>query len=163
MATMQYDVKSQYANASGLIIPFRTRLKAFFFGAATSSAGLVGMYDNSSIAGTYARSTTTATVTAPNHGLIAGEWAFIDWSGGTNPTDNFYQVATVTDANTFTVTVTNTGDASGNALVYNNVMVISKVTTANDVYNIIPGEGILAQQGIRIYLENSVTATIYYG
>jgi len=121
------------------------------------------MYDDSAISGTYTRSTTTATVTAQNHGLIVGEYAFIDWSGGTNPTDNFYQVVTVTDANTFTVTVTNTGDASGNALVYNNVMVISKVTTANDVYNIIPGEGILAQQGIRIYLENSVTATIYYG
>ena len=54
MASMQYDVKSQYANASGLIIPYRTRLKAFFFGAAASSAGLVGMYDNFSIAGTYA-------------------------------------------------------------------------------------------------------------
>ena len=163
MASMQYDVKSQYATASGLIIPFRTRLKAFLFGSATTNPGIVGMYDNSAISGTYTRSTTTATVTAQNQGLIVGEYAFIDWSGGTNPTDNFYQVVTVTDDNTFTVTVTNTGDASGNALVYNNVMVISKVTTANDVYNIIPGEGILAQQGIRIYLENSVTATIYYG
>ena len=163
MPSMQYDVKSQYATSSGLIIPFRTRLKAFLFGSATTSPGIVGMYDDSAISGTYTRSTTTATVTAQNHGLIAGEYTFIDWSGGTNPTDNFYQVATVTDANTFTVTVTNSGDASGNALVYNNVMVISKVTTANDVYNIIPGEGILAQQGIRIYLENSVTATIYYG
>jgi hypothetical protein len=160
---MQYDVKSQYATTSGLIIPFRTRLKAFFFGAATTSAGVVGMYDNTSISGTYTRSTTTATVTAPNHGLIVGEWAFIDWSGGTNPTDDFYQVVTVTDANTFTVTVANTGDASGNALVYNDVLVISSVSTGNDVFNIIPGEGILARNGIRIYLESSIPATIYYG
>ena len=160
---MQTDVKSQYADASGLMIPFRTRVKAVFFGVATTTSGLVGLYDNSSISGTYTRSTTTATVTAPNHGLIVGEYAYIDWSGGTNPTDGFYQVATVTDANTFTVTVTNAGDASGNALVYNDVLVISKVTTANDVYNIIPGEGILARNGIRIYLENSITATIYYG
>ena len=163
MPSMQYDVKSQYATSSGLIIPFRTRLKAFLFGSATTSPGIVGMYDDSAISGTYTRATTTATVTAQNHGLIVGEYVFIDWSGGSNPTDNFYQVATVTNDNTFTVTVTNSGDASGNALVYNNVMVISKVTTANDVYNIIPGEGILARQGIRIYLENSVTATIYYG
>lgn len=163
MPSMQYDVKSQYATASGLIIPFRTRLKAFLFGSATTNPGIVGMYDDSAISGTYTRATTTATVTAQNHGLIVGEYVFIDWSGGSNPTDNFYEVATVTNANTFTVTVTNSGDASGNALVYNNVMVISKVTTANDVYNIIPGEGILARQGIRIYLENSVTATIYYG
>ena len=163
MPSMQYDVKSQYATTSGLIIPFRTRLKAFFFGAATTSAGVVGMYDNTSISGTYTRSTTTATVTAPNHGLIVGEWAFIDWSGGTNPTDDFYQVVTVANANTFTVTVANTGDASGNALVYNDVMVISTVSTGNDVFNIIPGEGILARNGIRIYLESSIPATIYYG
>ena len=163
MPSMQYDVKSQYATASGLIIPFRTRLKAFLFGSATTSPGIVGMYDNTSISGTYTRSTTTATVTAPKHGLIVGEYTFIDWSGGSNPTDNFYQVVTVPNENTFTVTVVDTGDASGNALVYNDVLVISKVTTANDVFNIIPGEGLLARAGIRIYLENSVVATIYYG
>ena len=160
---MQTDVRSQYATASGLTVPFRTRLKAFLFGSATTSPGIVGMYDNSAISGTYTRVTTTATVTAQNHGLIVGEYAFIDWSGGTNPADNFYQVVTVADADTFTVTVADAGDASGNALVYNDVLVISKVTTANDVYNIIPGEGILARTGIRIYLENSVTATVYYG
>ena len=73
MPSMQYDVKSQYATASGLIIPFRTRLKAFLFGSATTSPGIVGMYDDSAISGTYTRVTTTATVTAQNHGLIAGE------------------------------------------------------------------------------------------
>lgn len=163
MPSMQYDVKSQYATASGLIIPYRTRLKAFLFGAATGSAATIGMYDNFSIAGTYTRVTTTATVTAQNHGLVVGEWAYIDWSGGTNPTDGFYQVVTVTNANVFTVAVADAGDASGVATVYNDVLVISKVTTANDVFNIIPGEGILARHGIRISIDNSVPATIYYG
>ena len=160
---MQTDVKSQYASASGLMIPFRTRVKAVFFGVATTTSGLVGLYDNSSIAGTYTRSTTTATVTAPDHGLIVGEWAFIDWSGGTNPTDDFYQVVTVADANTFTVTVANSGDPSGIATVYNNVLLMSTVSASNDVFNIIPGEGILARDGVRVYLENSITATVYYG
>ena len=160
---MQYDVKSQYAIASGLVVPFRTRVKAFQFGAATTSAGTVGLYDNFSIAGTYTRSTTTATVTAARHGLIVGDWTFIDWSGGTNPADDFYQVATVANANTFTVAVANTGDASGVATVYNDVLVISTVSTGNDVFNIIPGEGILAQNGIRAFLENSVPLTVYYG
>jgi hypothetical protein len=160
---MQYDVKSQYAIASGLVVPFRTRVKAFQFGAATSSAGTVGLYDNFAIAGTYTRSTTTATVTAARHGLIVGDWTFIDWSGGTNPADDFYQVATVANANTFTVAVANTGDASGVATVYNDVLVISTVSTGNDVFNIIPGEGILAQNGIRAFLENSVPLTVYYG
>ena len=156
---MQYDVKSKYATASGLLIPFRTRVKAFFFGAATSSAGTVGMYDNSSIAGTYARATTTATVTAVKHGLEVGDSVFLDW----DLTDDFYTVATVADANTFTVTVANTGAASGNVTVYNDVLVVTTVSTGNDVFNIIPGEGILAENGVRVYLENSVPATVYYG
>ena len=156
---MQYDVKSKYATASGLLIPFRTRIKAFFFGAATSSAGTVGMYDNSSIAGTYARATTTATVTAVKHGLEVGDSVFLDW----DLTDDFYTVATVADANTFTVTVANTGAASGSVTVYNDVLVITTVSTGNDVFNIIPGEGILAENGVRVYLENSVPATVYYG
>ena len=160
---MQTDVKSQYAITSGLVLPFRTRVKAFFFGAATSSAATVGLYDNTSIAGTYARSTTTATVTAANHGLTVGDWAFIDWSGGTNPADDFYQVTGVTNANVFTVAVPNTGDASGVATVFNDVLAITTVSTGNDVFNIIPGQGILAQNGVRVFLENSVPATIYYG
>jgi len=156
---MQTDVKSKYATASGLLIPFRTRIKAFFFGAATTSAGTVGMYDTFSISGTYARSTTTATVTAVNHQLEVGDSVFLDW----DLTDDFYQVVTVADANTFTVTVANTGAASGDVTVYNDVLVISTVSTGNDVFNIIPGEGILARNGVRIYLESSVPATVYYG
>ena len=156
---MQYDVKSKYATASGLLIPFRTRIKAFFFGAATTNPGTVGMYDNSSIAGTYARVTTTATVTAVKHGLAVGDSVFLDW----DLTDDFYTVATVADANTFTVTVANSGAASGNVTVYNDVLVITTVSATNDVFNIIPGEGILADNGVRIYLENSVPATVYYG
>jgi len=156
---MQTDVKSKYATASGLLIPFRTRIKAFFFGAATTNAGTVGMYDTFSISGTYARSTTTATVTAVNHQLEVGDSVFLDW----DLTDDFYQVVTVADANTFTVTVANTGAASGDVTVYNDVLVISTVSTGNDVFNIIPGEGILARNGVRIYLESSVPATVYYG
>lgn len=156
---MQTDVKSKYATASGLLIPFRTRIKAFFFGAATTNAGTVGMYDTFSIAGTYARSTTTATVTATNHQLEVGDTVFLDW----DLTDDFYQVVTVADANTFTVTVANSGAASGDVTVYNDVLVVSTVSTGNDVFNIIPGEGILARNGVRIYLESSVPATVYYG
>jgi hypothetical protein len=156
---MQTDVKSKYATASGLLIPFRTRIKAFFFGAATTSAGTVGMYDTASIAGTYARSSTTATVTATNHQLEVGDSVFLDW----NLTDDFYTVATVTNANTFTVTVADTGGTSGNVTVYNDVLVVTTVSTGNDVFNIIPGEGVLARNGVRIYLESSVPATVYYG
>jgi hypothetical protein len=117
------------------------------------------MYDDSSITGTYARATTTATVTAVGHGLSVGSSVFLDW----DLADGFYVVATVADANTFTVTVANSGAASGSVTVYNDVLVVSTVTTGNDVYNIIPGQGILAQNGVRVYLENSVPTTVYYG
>jgi hypothetical protein len=156
---MQTDVKSKYATASGVLLPFRTRIKAFFFGASTTNPSTVGMYDTASIAGTYARATTTATVTAVNHQLEVGDTVFLDW----DLTDDFYIVATVTNANTFTVTVADSGAASGSVTVYNNVLVVSTVTTGNDVYNIVPGQGILAPNGVRIYLENSVPATVYYG
>ncbi len=156
---MQSDVKSKFATASGLLLPFRTRVKAFFFGAATTNPGTVGMYDTFSIAGTYARATTTATITAANHELAVGDSVFLDW----DLTDDFYQVATVTNANVFTVTVANSGAASGSVTVFNDVLVISTVSTSNDVYNIIPGQGIVAKNGVRIYLENSVPVTVYYG
>jgi hypothetical protein len=61
------------------------------------------------------------------------------------------------------VTVANSGATSGSVTVYNDVLVITTVSTGNDVFNIIPGEGILAQNGVRVYLENSVPATVYYG
>lgn len=156
---MQTDVKSKFATGSGLLLPFRTRVKAFFFGAATTTAATVGMYDTFSIAGAYARVTTVATITAANHELAVGDSVFLDW----DLTDDFYQVATVTSANVFTVTVANSGAASGSVTVFNDVLVISTVSTGNDVYNIIPGEGIVAKNGVRIYLENSVPATVYYG
>jgi hypothetical protein len=156
---MQSDVKSKFATVSGVLLPFRTRIKAFFFGAATTNPGTVGMYDTFSIAGTYARATTTATITAANHELAVGDSVFLDW----DLTDDFYQVATVTNANVFTVTVANSGAASGSVTVFNDVLVISTVSTGNDVYNIIPGQGIVAKNGVRIYLENSVPATVYYG
>jgi hypothetical protein len=61
---------------------------------------------NSDLAGTYSRSSTTVTITVTSHGLIAGNLVFIDYTVGvgTVAPDGLYQVASVTDANTFTVT-----------------------------------------------------------
>jgi hypothetical protein len=71
---MQFDVKSIHAAVSGLMVGYRTRLKGavvFPFSAATGYSTFV---DNTSVSGTYARSTTTATITAVNHGLSTGQW-----------------------------------------------------------------------------------------
>jgi len=157
--SMQYDVKSQHGGASGLMVPYRTRLKGavvFPFAGSTEYTVLV---DNISISGTYARATTTATITAINHGLKAGDWVYLDW----DLTDNPYQVQTAATANTFTVTVADSGAASGNVTVYNDVLL--QLDASNQTaYNVnIPGEGILAHYGIRLFLGANTHITVFYG
>ena len=155
---MQYDVKSIHAAVSDLMVGYRTRLKGaviFPFSAATGYSTFV---DNTSVSGTYARTTTTATVTAANHGLSTGQWAYLDWDLADNP----YQV-TVTDANTFTVTVANSGAASGNVTVWNRVLLQADASNATAYSIVIPGEGILAENGIRVFLASDVHATAFYG
>ena len=156
---MQTDVKSQHGGVSGLMVPYRTRLKGavvFPFAGATEYTVLV---DNISISGTYARATTTATITATNHGLKAGDWVYLDWG----LTDNPYQVQTAANANTFTVTVADSGAASGNVTVYNDVLL--QLDSSNQTaYNVaIPGEGVLAHYGIRLFLGANTHITVFYG
>ena len=156
---MQTDVKSQHGGVSGLMVPYRTRLKGavvFPFAGATEYTVLV---DNISISGTYARATTTATITAANHGLKAGDWVYLDWG----LTDNPYQVQTAANANTFTVTVADSGAASGNVTVYNDVLL--QLDSSNQTaYNVnIPGQGVIAHYGIRLFLGANTHITVFYG
>ena len=156
--TMQADVKSQHAAVSGLVVGYRTRLKGaviFPFSAATGYSSFV---DDISIAGTYARTTTTATITSANHGLTTGQWVYLDW----DLTDNPYQV-TVTGANTFTVTVPNSGAASGNVTVWTTMLLQADASNATAFSITVPGQGILAQNGIRAFLATDIHATVFYG
>ena len=156
---MQYDVKSQHGGASGLMVPYRTRLKGAVVFPFTGATEYTVLVDNISISGTYARATTTATITAINHGLKAGDWVYLDW----DLTDNPYQVQTAATANTFTVTVADSGAASGNVTVYNDVLL--QLDASNQTaYNVnIPGEGILAHYGIRLFLGANTHITVFYG
>jgi len=156
---MQYDVKSQHGGASGLMVPYRTRLKGAVVFPFTGATEYTVLVDNISISGTYARATTTATITAINHGLKAGDWVYLDW----DLTDNPYQVQTAATANTFTVTVANSGAASGNVTVYNDVLL--QIDSSNQTaYNVnIPGEGILAHYGIRLFLGATTHITVFSG
>jgi hypothetical protein len=155
---MQYDVKSIHASVSGLSVGYRTRLKgAVIFPLVTATRYSV-FVDNISVTGTYARSTTTATITATNHGLSTGQWAYIDW----DLTDDPYQV-TVVDANTFTVTVANSGGTSGAAVVWPRVLLQADSQNATAYSIVIPGEGILAENGIRTFVDANVHATVFYG
>ena len=156
---MQTDVKSQHGGVSGLMVGYRTRLKGAVIFPFTGATGYSAFVDNTSITGTYARSTTTATITSANHGLSTGQWVYLDW----DLTDNPYQVQTVADANTFTVTVANSGAASGNVTVWNDVLL--QLDASNQTaYNVtIPGEGVLAHNGIRLFLGANTHITVFYG
>lgn len=155
---MQYDVKSIHAAVSGLMVGYRTRLKGAVIFPFSAATGYTVFAENVSVSGTYARTTTTATITAANHGLSTGQWVYLDWDLADNP----YQV-TVTDANTFTVTVANSGAASGNVTVWNRVLLQADNSNATAYSIVIPGEGILAENGIRVFLATDVHATAFYG
>ena len=159
MSTMQYDVKSTHAEASGVMVPYRVRLKGAVIQPQTGAEATSTFVDNTSIAGTYARSTTTATITAVNHELDVGDRVYLDW----NLADGPYTVLTVADANTFTVTVADSGAASGSVTVYN--FVLFEIDTDIQVVTnvVIPGECILAIVGIRVFLASNCKASIFYG
>lgn len=155
---MQYDVKSIHAAVSGLMVGYRVRLKGAVIFPFTGATGYSAFVDNVYVDGTYTRSTTTATITAANHGLSTGQWAYLDW----DLTDNPYQV-TVVDANTFTVTVPNSGATSGNVTVWNRVLLQVDASNATAFTVVIPGEGILSENGIRVFLASGIHCTIFYG
>jgi hypothetical protein len=156
---MQTDVKSKHAGTSGLMVAGRTRLKGAVMFPLTGVTDYAVFVDNVSITGTYARVTTTATITAANHGLSAGDWVYLDWDLADNP----YQVQTVTNANVFTVTVANSGAASGSVIVWNEVLLQADASNATAYTIVVPGEGIIAYNGIRIFLPANFHATVFYG
>ena len=155
---IQYDVRSTHASASGLMIGGRVRLKGAVIFPFSAATGYTTFVDNVSVAGTYARATTTATITSANHGLTTGQWVYLDW----DLTDNPYQV-TVTGTNTFTVTVANSGAASGSVTIYTSVLMQADASNATAYTVVIPGDGIVARNGIRVFLAADVHTTIFYG
>jgi hypothetical protein len=165
--TMQYDVKSVHMSATGVAVADRTRIKGAIVSANASAATRNTVFANNvTKSGTYGRSTNTVTVTITDHGLSNGDRVWLDFSAGTGgtATDNIYAV-TVTNANTFTVTDSASGSITGSPA----VVMYDEILLEADSYNptafnvIIPGEGILAEDGIFVGLVANVTATVFYG
>jgi hypothetical protein len=82
----------------------------------------------------------------------------LDW----DLTDNPYQV-TVTGTDTFTVTVANSGAASGNVTIWDRVLMQADASNATAFTIVVPGDGIVARDGIRVFLATDLHATIFYG
>jgi hypothetical protein len=160
--TMQYDVKSYHNTVSGLAVPYRARLKGVLISPTTSVAFNTVIVDDVAQTGTYnVPGSTTCTVTVTAHGLTTGDRVYLDFTSGT-ATDDAYTV-TVLTANTFTVTVTS-ATTSGNVTMYAKILTEIDCSNGTSFYTLIPGEGILATTGIRVFLPSaSVTSTIFYG
>lgn len=162
---MQTDVKSAHIMAGnpGTVNTYRSRLKgAVVSNTSSGTPANVFFANNVSISGTYnVPGTTVCTVTtAVAHGLTTGNRVWLDFTSGT-ATDNVYTV-TVTTTTAFTVTVTS-ATTSGNVNVYGQPLMEIDITNSVPVNVIVPGEGILANDGIFAGVPANIAATVFYG
>ena len=161
---MQTDVQSYHNTVTGVAVPYRTRLKGVVVSPSSSSTLNVSICDNNPKTATYdIPGTTVCTVTLANHGLVAGSSRVVlNFTSGTAVSDT-YLVQTTPTANTFTVT-TAVLTTSGNATAYTDILIEVDVATATSFYTLIPGEGVLATNGVYVFLPSAtVTTTIFYG
>ena len=156
---MQYDVKSKHRSTSGVIYGSRTRLKGAILSAnAAAAARNVLFMDNDPQAGTYSIVSTTMTVTVANS-LVAGDTVWMDFTSGSG-VDGKYTVLT---ANATSFTVTTAASGTGNVNVYMTVLLEADSYNAVAYSILVPGEGILAENGIYVGLPANITATAFYG
>jgi hypothetical protein len=162
---MQYDVLAAHLNAPGVVYLGRTRLKAILTVGSTT-AGIVNLWDSTvaAKAGTYSRTGNVVTVTVTAHGLANGGAFGFAANDGAASSGNF-TVASVANANAFTFTdLFNTGSTTGNCGV--NTRFLMAFDTANnqaETYMLLPGEGILANNGIVFGGANQTSLTVFYG
>lgn len=161
--SMQYDVTSKFVNLSGSVTSARNRIKGLFFSPTVATNPNPSFVDNTIgviTGGTYSQTTTTITVTKADHGLVAGQRVALEFTSGSAASGSF-AVATTVDANTFTVTTSLTGTNSGNVTIYTDILVELAVSALTQNGFIIPGEGVLAANGI--YYVGIVETTVFYG
>jgi hypothetical protein len=168
---MQYDVKQGHLNESGFFVLGRNRVKGVsFFG----GSGTLVLFDTtvapvtSSV--TYARTGTLVTVSKTAHGLVTGDMVGIHFASnaGASATDGNYSITRV-DANSFTLNDINTGSITSTAALYvsgvNRWLLTYETHSSDEFQNapVIPGEGVLAANGIYAYMNAIDSAQIYYG
>jgi len=162
---MQTDVLSKHimVGTSGLVFSNRTRLKGAVVSNTTSGTPAnIAFADYSSITGTYnIPGSTTCTVTvSTGHGLTTGNRVLLVFTSGSGPTAPY--TVTVTGATTFTVTTASL-TTSGNVTIYPTILMEVDITNSVPVNIIIPGEGILAPNGIYVGVPTNIAATVFYG
>jgi len=165
---MQTDVKAASLLYSGFMVKYRTRVKGISV-KGSDSAGALELFDTltAPVAGTYARTDATVTITSNGHGLKVGDPVGISFaaSGGAAATSGNYTVATAT-ANTFTVTDINSGTVTGGNCLFATRWIVTLRFADGDVYTnywLIPGEGILVNNGIYATMTTLNATTVFYG
>ena len=171
---MQTDVLSAHTNQSGFLTAAgRTRLRGFL-AVSGSSAGTVNVWDTTTapVSVTYGRSSATVTVTLASHGLTTGDVVGLTFApaSGTSATNGNY-VVTVLTSSTYTVTDINSGTiVAGTAgtqgtrwLTSFDTSAVTTSGTAQTVYALLPGEGMLVRNGLYAQLSNQDSFTVYYG
>jgi hypothetical protein len=170
--TMQYDVKTAKIQGSGLMFSGRVRLKQGTV-IGNGTAGYIDFFDSVSapVAATYGRSGYTVTVTKTAHGLYTGNRVGIAYvaAGGVAPVSGNYTITKV-DADTFTITDLNSGTIATstvcNYVATNNARWLMGINTGTNLQPfqlLIPGEGILCEQGVYVNSSNITSTQITYG
>jgi hypothetical protein len=170
---MQTDVKQGHLNQSGFFVLGRNRVKGIsWYG--TGTDGVLVLFDTTTVpvtsGVTYARTGNVVTVTKTAHGLSTGDVIGIHFgeASGVAATDGNYSI-TRTGADTFTLTDINSGTVANTATaayVNGGRWLLTYENDATDTFSnapIIPGEGVLAVNGIYALLTNVGAAQIYYG
>jgi len=167
--SMQTDVLAGTLVESGFVYKNRTRVKGISLKGG-ASAGLLEIFSTTAapVSATYARSGTTVTVTKTGHGLVTGNQIGLSFATGTGgtATDGNYTVTRLT-ADTFTITDINSGSiTAGAACKYGDRWIMTYRTVSGDTflnYWLLPGEGILAPNGVYMVISNLTAASIFYG
>jgi len=161
---MQTDVRSFHVSAgTPTSVSGRVRLKgAVVSNTSSGTPANILFANNVIISGTYnIPGSTTCTVTvAGGHGLVTGDRVWLNFTTGT-ATDNTYQV-TVTANTTFTVTTASL-TTSGDVSIYAEALMEVDITNSVPVCVTIPGDGILATDGIFVGTPTNIAATVFYG
>lgn len=173
---MQFDVVSAHLNGQGYAFIGRVRLKGLVI-SGQATAGTVDIFDTDTlpISATYGQAGTTITVTSAAHGLKTGDRVGIAFqaAGGVSATDGNYTITRL-DANTFSFESYNSASVATNTVcsyVSGNThsqwvtsFDTSAVTAGGQVLQIlIPGDGILIEEGIYIAMTNINGVTAFLG
>jgi hypothetical protein len=169
---MQTDVKQAHLNQSGFLYTTRTRVKGLSIRGNASLASQVDLFDSTTapVTASYSQTGYVVTVTKTAHGLSTGQSIGIAFTVGTGggATNGNYVITKLT-ADTFTVTTINSlSITAGSVCVYvvNGGWLLSLDLIAGDTYSnyqMFPGEGLLARNGVYAALTNLSAVSIYYG